>query len=51
MQAEHKSDKINPCRCGFKPDHFTMGYGRTPYLISCPKCKKQTNLSKCSLYA
>lgn len=47
MQVKIKSDEISPCLCGFKPEHVTLGYGRTPYDIFCPQCKKQASIAKC----
>jgi len=49
MQVQFKTNKLNPCQCGFKPDHYTVGYGRTPYDVFCPNCHKQTTLSKCKI--
>lgn len=49
MQVEFKTDELVPCRCGFKPDHFTIGYGRTPYDVFCPVCKKQSVHAKCKV--
>lgn len=49
MPVEFKTDKLNPCICGFKPDHYTMYYGSTPYDIYCPNCKKQTTMAKCKI--
>ncbi len=42
MQVEVKCDKLIPCVCGGKPDHFWIGYGRMPYYGFCPKCGKGT---------
>lgn len=47
MRVDFKIDTLNPCICGFKPDHYSVGYGSTPYDIFCPTCKKQTARSKC----
>lgn len=47
MVVDFKSEEIKPCRCGFKPDHYSVAYGRTPYDINCPNCKKQTAMAKC----
>ena len=46
-QVKFKTDKLLECRCGFKPNHYTVGYGSTPYDVWCPNCKKQTTLAKC----
>jgi|ERR1035437_1617287 hypothetical protein len=48
-QVQFKTDELKPCRCGFKPDHYTIGYGQTPYDVFCPNCKKQTTLAKCKV--
>lgn len=40
--VKFKTDKLLPCLCGFKPTHFIVAYGPTPYSIWCPNCKKQT---------
>lgn len=47
--SQFKTDEIKPCRCGFKPDHYSIYYGRTPYDIFCPNCQKQTTLAKCKV--
>ncbi len=47
MIVEVKTDELNKCQCGFKPDHYTIGYSRTPYNVYCPVCKKGTNMAKC----
>lgn len=39
---DHKTDELNPCVCGFKPQWYSVYYGRTPYDIFCPVCAKQT---------
>ena len=49
MDSKFKTDEINPCKCGFKPDHYIVMYGRTPYDIWCPTCKKQTCMAKCKV--
>lgn len=49
MVSIFKTEEINPCICGFKPDHFSVYYGRTPYDIFCPTCKKQTTMAKCKV--
>ena len=49
MQVRKESKELDPCLCGFKPQHYTIGYGRTPYLIRCPECDKQTNFAKCKV--
>lgn len=38
---------INPCRCGYKPDHLNIYYGSTPYSIWCPHCKKGSSNARC----
>lgn len=43
-QIDIKTDKLNQCECGSKPEHYTVGYSRTPYDVSCPGCGKQTSL-------
>lgn len=45
--SDFKTDELEPCLCGFKPDHYSIYYGQTPYCIWCPDCKKQTNFAKC----
>lgn len=40
MQKDFKCEDIEPCECSYKPDHYTVGYGRTPYYISCLNCGK-----------
>ncbi len=45
--TKFKSEQIEPCRCGFKPDYYRVMYGNTPYDIACPNCKKQTTFAKC----
>lgn len=47
MVIKFKTDELIPCVCGFKPDHYSVAYGNTPYDIFCPECKKQTCLAKC----
>lgn len=47
MPGEFKTNKIKPCQCGFKPDHYSLGYSSTPYDIWCPNCKKQLNNARC----
>lgn len=48
-RVDFKIDQLVPCQCGFKPDHFDIGYGRTPYDIYCPVCKKQSSMAKCKI--
>lgn len=48
-QVDFKTDELIPCQCGFKPDHYSIGYGRTPYDIYCPNCKKQSQFAKCQV--
>ena len=40
MQIDKKTDKIKPCECGHKIEEYSIGYGRTPYYISCLGCGK-----------
>lgn len=42
MIVDKKTDKLKKCICGFKPDHYSVAYGRTPYSVFCPNCNKQT---------
>ena len=49
MEEQFKTNEINPCKCGFKPEHYTITYGRTPYDIWCPNCEKQTSMAKCKV--
>lgn len=42
MQKEYKTNKLKPCICGYKPNHYTIGYGNTPMYVWCPKCEKRT---------
>ena len=44
MQVDFKTDELIPCLCGFKPDHYSVSYGPTPYDVFCPECKKQASL-------
>tara|TARA_R110000772_G_scaffold17946_1_gene49748 strand:- start:6715 stop:6912 length:198 start_codon:yes stop_codon:yes gene_type:complete len=39
MQVNSKTDKLNKCSCGHKPDGYWIGYSRTPYYLTC-KCGK-----------
>ena len=39
MQVKRKTDKFDQCKCGHKPDHFWIGYSRTPYYMKC-ECGK-----------
>jgi len=45
MIIEAKTDKFKTCVCGHKPDSYSIGYGRTPYNMSC-NCGKQLVFSK-----
>ena len=47
--TEFKTDKLKKCKCGFKPNHYLVGYGSTPYDVFCPNCKKQTSFAKCEV--
>jgi len=49
MESRFKTEEINTCRCGFKPNYFSVFYGKTPYDIYCPHCKKQTARAKCKV--
>jgi len=49
MFVKFPTDELSPCICGFKPDHYEVGYGQTPYDIHCPECKKQTTMAKCKV--
>ncbi|MEK7556831.1 MAG: hypothetical protein AAB538_02535, partial [Patescibacteria group bacterium] len=40
MQIDKKTNEIEPCECGYKPQHYSIGYGSTPYYISCLGCGK-----------
>ena len=40
MQIDKPTNTIRPCECGYKPKHYSIGYGRTPYYISCFGCGK-----------
>ena len=40
MQIDKPTDKIETCECGRKPWFYSIGYGRTPYYISCLGCGK-----------
>lgn len=42
MQIDVKTDKLLPCHCGKKPDHYSIGYGRTPYYVNCVDCIPRT---------
>ena len=50
MIVDEETESINPCVCGYKPDHYSIAYGRAPYSIYCKGCKKQfmngSNVSK-----
>ena len=47
--SDFKTDGLKPCRCGFKPDHYSVYYGSTPYDVYCPNCKKQLARAKCQV--
>lgn len=32
---------LAPCRCGFKPTSYSVAYGRRPYDVFCPTCRRQ----------
>ena len=40
MIVDVPTDKIVPCQCGHKPLTYSIAYGRTPYGIWCPTCRK-----------
>ena len=44
-----ETDELIPCQCGYKPDHYSIYYSRTPYDVFCPVCKKQLNFAKCKV--
>ena len=44
MQVKHKTEKLNTCSCGHKPDHFWVGYSRTPYYMQCECGKRVDNI-------
>jgi hypothetical protein len=46
---DHPTDELVPCQCGFKPDHYSVYYSRTPYDIWCPNCRKQLNFARCKV--
>ena len=43
-----KTDKFKKCLCGYKPKEYYIGYGRTPYILSC-KCGKSLHDAKCTI--
>ena len=49
MDSKFQTDELNACVCGFKPTHYSVAYGRTPYDVFCPNCKKQTTMAKCKI--
>ncbi len=42
MQVNIKTEKLNKCSCGHKPNSYWIGYSRTPYYLQC-KCGKRVN--------
>jgi hypothetical protein len=46
---DHPTDQLVPCQCGFKPDHYSIYYSRTPYDVVCSNCKKQLNFARCKV--
>lgn len=40
MQIDKLCKEILPCECGYRPTHYSVGYGRFPYYISCLGCGK-----------
>lgn len=49
MQVRVDTDEFKMCGCGSTPDHYEIGYGRTPYSLMCPGCKKQLIHAKCKI--
>jgi hypothetical protein len=47
MESKFNTDELKPCICGFKPNHYSVWYGPTPYDIVCPNCRKQSARTKC----
>lgn len=47
MESKFKTNELKPCICGFKPDHYSVSYGKTPYDVFCPVCLKQLARAKC----
>jgi len=43
MQIDRLTTALARCRCGNKPDHYTIGYGPTPYYAQCVRCRKHVN--------
>ncbi len=41
MQVDRPTNCLARCRCGFKPDHYSIGYGPRPYDVFCPTCRRQ----------
>ena len=41
MIVKIKTDELLPCLCGGKPTYYEIAYGRTPYIVFCPDCKKR----------
>ena len=35
MQVDKPTKLLNTCVCGRKPDHYTIGYSRTPFYVGC----------------
>jgi ribosomal protein L34E len=46
---DHPTDELVPCQCGFKPNHWSIYYSKTPYDIVCKNCKKQQAFAKCAI--
>lgn len=43
MQVDTKVSYLARCRCGFKPDHYSTGYGPRPYYVQCTRCGHHSN--------
>ncbi len=44
MQVQQKTNKLNKCYCGYKPDSYWIGYSRTPYYLQCDCGKRVGNI-------
>ncbi len=47
MSVSRFPQELAPCICGGQPLEVEVHYGRTPYNIACPNCKKQQASAKC----
>lgn len=47
--SKFPTDELVPCMCGFKPDHYEVNYGPTPYIVFCHGCKRGTNFTLCEV--